>query len=1013
MTNHWADMANSTCIIAWGCNPAENHPASIAHIGRARFPKDFFAASDPRSNKKPAQLIVIDPRKTRTAALCDEANGDKYIRIRPGTDIALANGLVRYMIDKIESLGTADPVRVGFFGFLNQAGNGSFFNDGAAAPAAVVDESIVLTGTTATLLANAGLLAAPAPVVTSADGSVTYAAGAALDYVVDSANGSVVRTATSTIPSGATVLVDYSYGACALMTNVPNNSKYTDARFLVKADGTDYDREALNAGTSRQISNFPKKAAAVDADSNTVYNRLKAHVAPYTLAVTADIVGCSTNDIAFIGDAMIANSRCSSGASTDARDPGYRAASLLYAMGITQHTCGGQNVKSFAVLQTLMGNMGRAGGGINALRGIHNVQGSTDMGLLYGNIPAYSGNPTVQVDAIPSTNNAFGKYMDALWGTPLSGTGNKATMNASYDDAYNTAAQALQQRGFYNMTLKWFGDYASINAMALGAAKRAAVDTCYSLWPKGNGNNHIQMFRDMAAGTTKACVAWGQNPAVTEPNQGAVRAGLYEVDLLVCSDLFLTETGAVSRKPTGVTFLFPAAAHVEKAGSVTNSGRTLQWRYEAVAPRGNCKDDTELLLRFAKALDLGGAFQHIMDAWTTNGIAHAATVYDQLYGNPYGGFNGLSGYSAVSGVADKVVMRRNVSDPVSYVNGTVTGSEWVNENVYREMTTGVASTGPIGGGTIWIYTNAYTTDYTSNKHAYAANWGSYNRAKCRGVDDNGQLLFGGWGYSWLVNRRVLYNNSEVPGDVADFFMGPDSCSRLFVSTSTAVLNYSRWYRTIHRLADKPDVVLPATVNAASPHFVSAGLSYAGRFPAHVEPYETPRSDLATLWGRNTKGGAKWDLTLGGTKIAGRDFAASSFPLVMTSIRCVEHFQGGPTTRNNHWNVEASPEPWVELNSTDARTFGIKDGDMVKIVTARTEDLPGDMMPKYGEGFRARVGVGLQGNQRVAAGLVAIPWHWGDKGLSTGSRANDLCIDAMDANTAIPEYKACLCRIEKM
>ena len=67
---------------------------------------------------------------------------------------------------------------------------------------------------------------------------------------------------------------------------------------------------------------------------------------------------------------------------------------MLYAMGITQHTSGAQNVKSFAVLQTLMGNMGRYGGGINALRGIHNVQGSTDMGLLYGNIPAYSGNPT-------------------------------------------------------------------------------------------------------------------------------------------------------------------------------------------------------------------------------------------------------------------------------------------------------------------------------------------------------------------------------------------------------------------------------------------------------------------------------------------------------------------------------------------------------------------------------------------------------------------------------------------
>ena len=103
MTNHWADIANSTYIVVWGANPAENHPACIAHINRARFPKEFFAPSDPRSNKKAAKLIVIDPRKNRTALLCNEAAGDRYVRIRPGTDIAFGNGLLRYMIDKIEN----------------------------------------------------------------------------------------------------------------------------------------------------------------------------------------------------------------------------------------------------------------------------------------------------------------------------------------------------------------------------------------------------------------------------------------------------------------------------------------------------------------------------------------------------------------------------------------------------------------------------------------------------------------------------------------------------------------------------------------------------------------------------------------------------------------------------------------------------------------------------------------------------------------------------------------------
>jgi anaerobic selenocysteine-containing dehydrogenase len=134
---------------------------------------------------------------------------------------------------------------------------------------------------------------------------------------------------------------------------------------------------------------------------------------------------------------------------------------------------------------------------------------------------------------------------------------------------------------------------------------------------------------------------------------------------------------------------------------------------------------------------------------------------------------------------------------------------------------------------------------------------------------------------------------------------------------------------------------------------------------------------------------------------------------------VEHFQGGPITRNNSWNVEAEPVPWIEINSVDARACDppISDGDWVNVITARSDskaDQEGRTRDKgWAKGFKARVGVGLQGNQRVAAGTVAIPWHWGDQGLGTGSRANDLCIDAFDSNTVIPEYKACLCKIVKL
>jgi formate dehydrogenase major subunit len=932
---------------------------------------------------------VIDPRKNRTASLVDEANGDRYVRIRPGTDIALQNGLMNYMIAKIEAMPSGlGTVRNAFFDHLNQNGTGTFF----------------------------------------ADGNATTAGGAAA-------------------------------GAVAAGGNSGGNSKYTDARFLVNGTGTDYVRDRIVASTgtitaiaadNTTISFFPLKAASVTASPDTVYSRLKAHVAPYTLAVVADICGCTEDDITFIGDAFIDHSKCSNGVNidgtpsiVDARHPNFRVTTLLYAMGITQHTCGSQNIKGFATIQTLMGNQGRQGGGINALRGIHNVQGSTDMGLLFGNIPAYSGNPTAQVTAIPDPSNAFGHYMDALWGNPLSGSGTTRIMDGSYANSYEPAMMQLQQRGFFNMTLKWFGDFASLSAG--GAANRAKIDACYSLWPKGNGHDHVTMFRDMAGATptTKAAVVWGQNPAVTEPNQGAIRTGLYNLDTLVCVDLFLNETSGVSRKPSGVTYLIPSAAHVEKAGSATNSGRTLQWRYQAALPSGNSKDDTELLLRFAKALDTAGAFTHIKAVWDANSIAYTTDVYTQLYQLPYGGYTGSgSGYAALAGTGELANMRKNVDSAVTYdtTANNLVGSEWVNETIFREICQPQAT-----GGTMWIYVDAYGSAGAAARTHTAASaaqlsadgvagaaqpaYAVLNRAKSRDRGDgNKQLAFPGWGYAWLVNRRVFYNNGDVPGDIADFYMEPDSCSRLFVSSAPpSLLNYSRWYRKYHGLVDKPSPVLAG--DTTSPHYVMdtqvvpAKISYAGKFPGHTEPYETPRQDLtaAGKWGRNTKGsvGGQWDLVKADTPVAGRglagDPAAADFPLVLTSIRCVEHFQGGPITRNNWFNVELEPEPWIEINSADARAAvpPIKDGDYVKVITARTEPLVGNALPLYGNGFRARVGTGLTAGQKTGVGVVAIPWHWGDKGLSTGSRANDLCIDATDANSVIPEYKACLCRIEKM
>ena len=131
--------------------------------------------------------------------------------------------------------------------------------------------------------------------------------------------------------------------------------------------------------------------------------------------------------------------------------------------------------------------------------------------------------------------------------------------------------------------------------------------------------------------------------------------------------------------------------------------------------------------------------------------------------------------------------------------------------------------------------------------------------------------------------------------------------------------------------------------------------------------------------------------------------SSAYPLVLTTFRHTEHFQGGPMTRNVPWLIELVPEAVVEINSADAAAIGIADGDLVEIATMRS--------PMLGP-WRAVVNSGPSASQKVAVGTVAVPWHWGSAGLATGPTANELTIDALDGNTNMPETKACLCNIRK-
>jgi formate dehydrogenase major subunit len=454
---------------------------------------------------------------------------------------------------------------------------------------------------------------------------------------------------------------------------------------------------------------------------------------------------------------------------------------------------------------------------------------------------------------------------------------------------------------------------------------------------------------------------------------------------------------------------------VEEAGSVTNSGRWLQWRQQARQPKDNSKADLELVLRLAKALDVAGTFSHIpLDAAFAN-------RYEQLYA--YYGWTPGQAFDSEK-IAENVFKEFAAPQAEAYA-GTDASKYTIN-----------AGDPLLRGATMWIYYNAYCKNLTEAGFGGADTdaWGDANRAKSRVTVANTAKTFSKWGWAWLKNRRVFYNNGEVPQDVSDNFVGPDYVARLYINRNVSVVDYAAGaglaYRNYKVMKDV------SSIDTTHPNGVNGTNTY-GQFPAHSEPVETSKTTLAGTWGYNNyidtasydantwvqANGALFHECVMSDTLKGD---VGTYPLTMISVRCVEHFQGGPITRNNEWNVQLEPEPWIEINPLDARKYGISDGDLVNVVTARSNSAgPTALNPTrvddqasrtsvsgFAKGFRARVDSSIAVYQRVAPGVVAIPWHWGDRGLSTGSRANDLCIDAFDANTKIPEYKACLCRIEK-
>ncbi len=436
-------------------------------------------------------------------------------------------------------------------------------------------------------------------------------------------------------------------------------------------------------------------------DPNCVFQLLKKHVDRYTVEAVCDVTGT---------DPDVYRQVCELYASTSAPD---KSGTIMYAMGTTQHTHGTQNIRAYAILQLLLGNIGVAGGGINALRGESNVQGSTDHCLLWHILPGYLTPPN-------ATQQSLQAHLEAA--TPKSSPDPKT---ANWWQNY--------PKYFVSLLKSWWGDNAT-----------PENEFAYHYLPKlepGRNYSHIALFEAMDKGEIEGLICWGTNPAVGGPNSNFEREAMRKLKWMVAVDLWQTETCSIwqpdvcddPKNQQTEFFLLPAACSYEKEGSVVNSGRWAQWRWKGAEPPEGAHHDLWIVnkimmkLRELYAAQDGAYPDPILKLrWDYGDDPSAAEVAKEI-----------NGYALVD-IYD-------ADGNVLYKKGELLSTFG---HLRADGTTASSN---------WLYTASYTE--AGNQMARRDNK-DYHPA--------GIGLYSKWSWCWPVNRRIIYNRASVDLDGTPF-----------------------------------------------------------------------------------------------------------------------------------------------------------------------------------------------------------------------------------------------------
>ena len=476
---------------------------------------------------------------------------------------------------------------------------------------------------------------------------------------------------------------------------------YTNAPLLV--DEKFGFNDGLFTGYDPKTRTYDKKTWAFQTDGkgvpkrdetlknpNCVFQLLKKHYARYTPDKVSEITGVPKDMILKVYETYTATGRPD------------KAGTIMYALGWTQHTVGVQNIRTSAMVQLLLGNIGVAGGGINALRGEPNVQGSTDQAILWHILPGYHPVPKAGQDSLK-------RYLEAC--TPV-----------SFDPK---SVNWWRNRPKYVTSLfkAWWGD---------AAVKEN--DYCYNWVPKcdpGEDYSYLFFYDRMYKNKIKGGFVFAHNPCQSVPNTHKARRAMDNLDWLVMGEIHHTETSDNWRRP-GVdpkkvkteVFLMPSAQRAEKDGSVTNSGRWLLWHYKAAEPIGQCRTMGDMIVDI---------MNRVIDLYKKEGGAFPEPIVNMNWPGKYDA---------------EAVAKLN--------NGCFTKDVKVGGKAYAKGMQAPAFTALADDGSTACYNWLFSGSYTEE---------GGNKAKRRDLSqterDAKLGLFANFSWAWPVNRRILYNRASV------------------------------------------------------------------------------------------------------------------------------------------------------------------------------------------------------------------------------------------------------------